>query len=200
MGIYTQGDVVNEMLGLLGEAPVNDIDVEHPLIAAGLSHLRTANAREQGRGWWFNTERTTLTPTGEGEILLPTDILTIDPIDGSLQAAQRGTRLYNLSPGTANPYTFTSPIECGLIRLLPFEDLPTGAQALVSLSAQYSFIVFFDGDAQKIDAIRLQLRDALVTLNAENIRAKDVNMLNNASFVRTLWGIRGGGASVLQYR
>lgn len=200
MGIFTQLDVVNDQLGLLGEASVNSLDGEHPLISKGLSYLRVANAREQGRGWWFNTERVTLAPTADGEIIIPADTLQVDPTDTSLQYAQRGRKLYNLVANGGSPYVFTSSVEIMLVRLLTFEDLPTQCQILVSTAAQLDFLRALDGDDSKIKLVLAQMRDALVTLTAEHIRAKDVNMLNNPSFLATYASLRGPYGTSLRHR
>lgn len=132
MGIFTQLDVVNDMLGLLGEAGVNSLDTEHPLVARGLAYLKVANAREQARGWWFNTESVTLTPTADGEIILPQETLQVDPISPCEQYAQRGRLLYKLEAGNGSPTKFTASVQVWLVRQVAFEDLPTQAQLLVS--------------------------------------------------------------------
>ena len=47
-------DVVNDMLGLLGERRVNAIDEPHPLIPDALAKLDTASSTVQAVMWWFN--------------------------------------------------------------------------------------------------------------------------------------------------
>jgi hypothetical protein len=55
--------IVNEMLGLLGELPINDLDAFHPVVPRALAALSTANATIQAKPWWFNTEFPTLAPS-----------------------------------------------------------------------------------------------------------------------------------------
>ena len=67
-------DVVNDMLGLLGERRVNAINEPHPMIPNAIAKLETATAWVQADMWWFNVEYPTLTPqAGTGELLVPND-------------------------------------------------------------------------------------------------------------------------------
>lgn len=50
MAFLTTLDVVNSQLATLGETPLNDLDEDHPFVAAGLLALRTVNSREQTKG------------------------------------------------------------------------------------------------------------------------------------------------------
>ncbi len=201
MGTFTQLDIVNEMLGLLGERRVNTLDLEHPLVSSGVNFLRVANAREQGRGWWFNTELVTLSPDINGRIAVPTDVLQLDPKDTALRYAQRGSALYNLAPlPGGNPAVFTQAVVCGLIRLVPFEDLPTVAGLFVSTSAKLDFLIALDGDDSKIANLGRQRREAQIGLNAEHIRSVDANLLYNPSLQATLGSLRGPTGGRLRIR
>lgn len=178
MTILSKIDVVNDMLSSLGEAPVNTLDDEHPLIASCLSKLTIANNREQSKGWWFNTELVKLSPDQQdGCIYLPTDTLKVDPTDRTLHLAQRGRKLRRLDSQSVNPEIFTTDVVVQLVRLIPFEDLPAQAQLYVSYGAQLDFHRSMDGDTTKIQLLSDAFRDARVTLNAEHIRAVDANLL-----------------------
>ena len=101
-------DVVNDMLGLLGERRVNAIDEPHPMIPNALAKLETATAWVQADMWWFNVEYPTLTPqAGTGELLVPNDTAACDSLTQYPRLAVRGNRLYNLDDVTD---VFTAPI------------------------------------------------------------------------------------------
>lgn len=193
MGIISQLDVVNEMLGLLGETGVNTLLDGSPLVITGLSRLRAANAREQTRGWWFNTETVTLAQTEDGSVYLPDTTLKIDPTDTSLNYTQRGNRLYNLraTPGVTSPYFIGTDVQVTLVNLVPFDDLPAAAQMLVSFGAQLSFVADHDADEAKVRRIEQAYRDALIEMRSEHTRCVDPNMLRNPSFLATFGGIHG---------
>ena len=94
-------DVVNDMLGLLGERRVNAIDEPHPMIPNAIAKLETATAWVQADMWWFNVEYPTLTPqAGTGELLVPNDTAACDSLTQYPRLAVRGNRLYNLDDVT----------------------------------------------------------------------------------------------------
>ena len=178
MTFLTQLDVVNDMLATLGEAPVNEISDGHPLVPTGVRMLSTANAREQTKSWWFNKELTDLAPDNTGTIYLPTDTLRVDPQEPSLHYVQRGRRLYKpYAPASEDKYKFSHTVRCWLVRLVPFEDLPPPAQMAFSFAAQLDFMKAYDADVNKFKEVQSQYQIALVTLNAENIRNQNTNLL-----------------------
>ncbi len=188
MTFLSKLDVVNDMLGLLGENPLNTLDEDHDLVANALRVLRTANYREQAKSWWFNKELLRLTPDADsGFIYLPTDTIRVDPSNTNLNYVARGRRLFKpFAPPLESKYVFTQPVDCWLVRLLDFEDLPISAQMFVSASAQYSFQLTVDGDSNKTQELKIAYQQALVTINSEHIRNSDVNLLRRPSTISTL--------------
>lgn len=167
--------VVNDMLGLLGEAPINDLDAFHPMVPRALAQLSTANTTIQGDRWWFNTEFPTLVPqVGTGNILLPTDTLAVDSIQRSPAVAQRGNRLYNLDDSTD---VFTEEVKVRLQREVPFDDLPSNPRAYIAAVAKLAFQGTIDGDQQKTGLLREEVKLTHAIFNSEHIRNVRANML-----------------------
>lgn len=184
-------DVVNDMLATLGELPLNTVDVGHPMVPAALRTLNTANAREQAKSWWFNKELTDLVPDLLGFIMLPNDVLRVDPQATSLNYVQRGRKLYKpYEPSSADKFKFDTTVRCWLIRELPFDDLPVPAQQVVSYSAQLEFMKAYEADTTKMQSLMLLYREALIVLNAEHVRNSDVNIL------RRRGGVHGGRTEI----
>lgn len=179
MSPMTELDVINEMLGTLGESPLNDVDEDHPLVAAALRKFRLTNYKEQARKWWFNTEIVTLTPDPVSKfIYVPADTINVDPRSSRDPLVQRGRRFYDPNNAT---YEITGNVQCMLIRLVPFEDLPATAQAFVSASAKLAFQADFDGDQVKYRQLMDDKRDAYSILNSEHIRNCQTNLLHRAA-------------------
>lgn len=175
MSPMTELDCVNEMLGTLGEAPLNEVDEDHPLVANALRTFKLVNWREQARKWWFNTEIVTLVPDPTSKfVYVPSDTININPRSPRDPLIQRGRRFYDPTNAT---YEIEGNVQCLLIRFIPFEDLPATAQAYISASCKVAFQSAFDGDQVKYKQLMDEKREMYVVFNAEHIRNCDTNLL-----------------------
>lgn len=191
MTFYTELDVVNDMLATLGESPLNSIDEDHPLTAAALRVLRMVNLGEQAKEWWFNKELITLVPDPVSKfIYTPADAISVDPVVVGQNYVQRGRRLYDTARGS---YEFDVPVQCNLVRQLPFEDCPPLFQTYVSITCQIKFQKDYDGDATKASLLQQEWKVAWATFNAEHIRCVSANLLNTVSVQQKLAGIGNRG-------
>jgi hypothetical protein len=136
----TELEAVNECLENIGQAPVStiagDLGVDTQI---ALNFVRKTNRELQSRGWRWNTdENYTLTPNGDGDILLPSGTLAVDSdgVDRDMDVVQRGDRLYNRTDHTFN---FTKAIKVRIVRALTFEDLPEPARRFIALRAARVF-------------------------------------------------------------
>lgn len=183
--------VVNDMLGTMGEAPLNAIDDPHPYRAAGISILTRVNREFQARGYWFNREALTLQPGGlDSCIYLPGD--TINVRTDNRNYVQRYRRLYNLDGGT---YVFDKALDVTLLRLVPFEQTPELFAAFVAAEAVLRFQKRYDGDSQKTSDLRKEFIAAQIAANAEETRQVQANLIESnvrLSYIKsTVRGVRG---------
>lgn len=182
-------DVVNEMLSTLGEAPLNELDDEHPLVPAARRIIRIASYRIQADSWWFNQEHVTLVnDPGTGEVLVPADAIRVDPRDRNWNLVQRGRRLYDPENAT---YDIGEPVPSVLVRNIPFDDLPPTVQHVVSLTAQVEFNKSYDGDETKLSMLGAALNLVRIAMHAEHIRNVDANLLHAPAHQAKLNFIRG---------
>ena len=72
-------EAVNNILPYLGENPVTNIDARHPTVALILDNIKQQKLNLLGEGWWFNELRTTLYPSSEGEIYVPSNTISFYP-------------------------------------------------------------------------------------------------------------------------
>ena len=185
-------DVVNDMLGLLGERRVNAIDEPHPMIPNAIAKLETATAWVQADMWWFNVEYPTLTPqAGSGELLVPNDTAACDSMTQYPRLAVRGNRLYNLDDVTD---VFTAPIRVRLHRIVPFDDCPLLARAYIAARAKLEFQIAYDGDTTKAQLLAREIQETYAKLHAEHTRNAKANLLYRPSMVQKLGAIVGGRA------
>ena len=134
-------DAVNTILGVIGEAPVNSLEI------SGLASVDVARqilhdvSREiQGQDWEFNSEAEYSLPlTIDGYIQVPPNILKIDVTDQWILKylpVQRGNRLYDRKNHT---YVFPEVLSFDVVWFLPFEELPEQLRRYVTIRAARVF-------------------------------------------------------------
>ena len=186
-------DVVNDMLGLLGERRVNAIDEPHPLIPDAIAKLNTASTYVQAQMWWFNVEYPTLAPQAvTGNLLVPNDTAACDSLTQYPRLAVRGNRLYNLDDVTD---VFTSPIRVRLHRIVPFDDCPILARAHIAARAKLDFQKDYDGDSTKAQILAREIQESYANMHAEHTRNAKANLLCRPSTAGKLMNIIGGRPS-----
>lgn len=168
-------DVVNLMLGTMGEKPLNSLTDSHAMLSAALGKLDEYNRSIQADGWWFNMEELTLSPNVlDNSIYLPNDCLSVrTPI---YNVVKRGSRLYNLTGGT---YDFTADIDLELIRLVEFEDVPDIAATYISKRAILAFQSDYDADTTKMRNLGEEVRAALIGINSAHTRNRHPNFIKS---------------------
>lgn len=190
--------VVNDMLALLGEMPINDLLAFHPVVPRALATLDTVNETVQAGSWWFNTEYPKLEPqVGSGFIMLADDILSCDTLTALPRVTKRGTRLYNL---TASTYIFTAATQVVINRLVPFDELSTLPRAYIRAAALVAFNSTIDGDAEKGRSLHVEHNNAYALFNAEHIRHQRTNMFNRPGVQRILNRMVGSKRNMLMGR
>lgn len=198
-------DVVNEMLGTMGEAPLNSLSDAHAFRGACLSTLNNLNNQIQAKGWWFNRELLALAPSAlDSSIYLPGDAINVrvprlTTGRSTRNYVKRGRRLYNLDTGT---YEFTDTVDVEVIRLVPFQELPETAAQYIAAKAVLQFQSKYDGDTAKTRELRerIESRDgAYAAINAEETRSRQVNLIESNSRLQRLKRVTRA-ARALTYR
>ncbi len=175
--------VVNRMLATLGQSPVNSLQSNNRWLGSCLSTLDQYDRDIQARGWWYNSERLTLSPSAEdGQIYLPGDTINVLPTERDV-CAQRGNRLYNLHD---DAYTFTKDTEVLLIRLVPFESVPELVAAYIAAEAVYWFQDNYDGDTQRSQRLNQRRLEARAEAKTEDTTQRRINRLDSNTSVQLL--------------
>lgn len=182
-------DIVNQMLGLQGERPINDLDSTHPSLPGALLSLDSWNAQIQARRWWFNTENTTLVPqVSTGYIRLPNNTLAFDIPNRLPNLTTRGDKLYNLD---TQSFVFEKEVQGVLHRLVDFDELPILARAYIGARAKMAFQDSYDADTNKTANLAREVQETYGSMNAEHIRVTAANMFNRPGVAAQLANIRG---------
>jgi hypothetical protein len=194
IGLMTELEAVNEMLGSIGEAPVSTLENPDADVAMAATLLRSKSRAVQAEGWHFNTDKgRRLSATTAGEVTLPANTLRVDTIypDGELDVIQRGYRLYDRRKHT---YAIGRPVLVDLVLGLAFDELPVIAQRVILQEAGLQFVdntlasqvshAFSAAEAQK----------AWAALREAEIDTADANMLQDNPDILILTGRRVIGA------
>jgi hypothetical protein len=180
--------VINDMLGTMGEAPLNAIDDDHPYRAACVSILQRVNREFQAAGWWFNRETLTLQPGGlDSYIYLPGDTINVRTANAAY--VQRYNRLYNTDAEGANPYVFDEEQVVEVLRLVPFEHTPELFAAHVAAEATLRFQKRYDGDSQKTRDLQREAMAARIAARAEETSQVKANLIESntrLSYIKSL--------------
>ena len=180
-------DVVNDCLATMGEAPLNALTEPHSYKGAALKQLAKANERIQAPGWWFNIEVMTVIPAPTtGQVQLAGDVVkwssgvrsadTLVRSQAKPWLVKRGSRLYDTR---THSYVITEEATGEVVRLIPFEDLPSVINSYVAAEAALKFQSVYDADNSRRAELQEAWRMARLEANSENIRQLGVNMINN---------------------
>ena len=169
----TQLEVLNHVIGVVGETPVSNVNSQHPTAQSALLTITRVSKQFQLRGWWFNREeRLTLSPSVGGEIVIPSTTLKIDPVDTSSKLVWRGTRLYDSLNHT---YNIGTSVMVNMNLLLPTNELPEVAAMYLMHKSAYDFYVADDGDPEKAQALLFESDKAYADVKAQQIQMSNVN-------------------------
>ena len=134
----TELSAVNSILGSIGQSPITSLDFTNPEISFIFNLLKESNVDVQNEGWVYNREEhVEFQPDANtGNIIVPVDILRIDITNGYqdrfFDLVKRNGKLYDKIMHTD---VFTAPIYCDVVRLFPFEDLPSVFKRLITYKA-----------------------------------------------------------------
>lgn len=183
-------DVVNEMLGTMGENRLDDINTPHHNKEDALATLARVSKGVQTRGYWFNLDTAKLSPSlvagpTLGHITLPVGTLGVRiPRQYNWCRPPISMRAGKLFDNSNNSLVFTQDVEVLLVVEIPFENLPETVAAYIASKAVMEFQSNYDGDTQKTRELRERIEGPQGTrsmLNAEDTRETQANMIDSNS-------------------
>ena len=172
MALTTELESVNQMLGHVGEAPVNSLadTAALPISAStALTTLREVSKEVQTEEWHFNTV-TDYEPIKEdtGKLRLPDETLFADAVDKTVDVVQRGVYLYDRKNQTS---VFSATLKVDLTVQLGWDELVEVARRYITLRASRIFQGRVVGSAELQSLIALdemQARARLLELDAQS--------------------------------
>ena len=128
--IDTELSAVNNILGSIGQAPINQLTFDNPEIQMIFNLLRDANVDTQAEGWHFNSEyNVKFSPDSTTKkIAISNDILSMDfhgnQADRRFDLVRRNGFLYDKLSTKDNKDEFDTDMYLDVVRLYTFENLP----------------------------------------------------------------------------
>lgn len=178
-------EAVNTILAVMGESPINSLDVEGNLnIERAQSALREMSREVQSKGWYFNRDYEWSLPVNvDSKVPVPTNALECVP-DGTAASkhyAHIGDFLYNITDQT---YVFTAAVPCTITWFRDWTELPEGARRYILIRAARAAQERQVGSENMHKFTQDDEQHALTELVREQVRASRANMLTGSY---TVW-------------
>lgn len=173
----TELEAVNEILASIGESPVNTI--ENPTnvdVINCLRILRNVNRRVQSKGWTFNKiDSYTLNPDASThKIRWLSNLLYVVGTDGT-KYTKKGDYLFDWENQTIE---FNNSIDCTIIFLVDFEDMPDPMRSYITAKAATTFQTRYLGDSSLDEELLRDEQEAWAALMEYELDSNDFNMLD----------------------
>ena len=172
----TELDAVNEMLSMVGEAPVNDVattQLSEALLAKRV--LENVSRATQAEGLNCNTVTNyQLNLDGNNKLPVPSNALSVDPVDRTLDLIVHKGFLYK-KDGLTNK--FDKDIKCKVVFLMDFVDLPEHVRQYIAIRAARVFQKRVVGSADLHSLTQEEEVHARANMRSREVENEDHNML-----------------------
>jgi len=168
----TELKVVNALLKIIGESPLNTVDLSHPDVLSALGVWEETSSEIQSRGWWFNLETWELPVETSGEVKLPSTTTAVLATDTNY--IKRGSKLYRLD---THNYDFSefNTVDADLVTEWSIEDLPPTAFNYILAEAKATMLADFAMDANKLTKLTNAATLAYHRLQVQNLKFSGPN-------------------------
>ena len=185
--------MVNAMLAIIGESPIQTIDLSHPDVQLALDLWDENSTLVQSKGWWYNTEvYQLLLDARTNEVFLPPNTITID--NANTNYIKRGRVLYDLENHTRTfpDTTDTTDLVTKCIMFWSIGELPTTIYMYILLLTKMAMVMARDKEAEVLRGLELQINVAFDKVNREHVGFHNPNrqQVNNAALMLSRQPIR----------
>ncbi|AZC49490.1 Phage tail fiber protein [Pseudomonas chlororaphis subsp. piscium] len=176
----TELDAINEIIGIIGQAPINSLEDEADIDSLNAQRILQGVSRElQSKGWSWNIEATNLSPDATTQkITFRDDWLRLE----GASVVRREGYLYDLSNQTN---LFKASVSVDIVRLIDFVDLPEVVRKYVTTKATKIFQARSVGAAELDREAREELQEAYQTLMEYELDFGAYNQIDSDPFIQT---------------
>lgn len=176
----TELEAINVMLGVIGETPVNTINIGLVNVAIAYQTLYNESRQIQARGFNFNTDsKYPIYPSTAGKLILPPNTLKADITDDyayRYDITIRGQTVYDKTNHTT---VFTEMVTFDLVTFLDFTELPQAARDYITIRAARKFQRRILGSATIDQLTRDEEIEAKVLMENGDSDQADYNMIDS---------------------
>ncbi len=175
--MQTYLEAVNTLLAVINEAPVMEIDDDHPDVQSALNAWNEFSREIQGIGWWYNQETWQLIPQTNGEVGIPSNVLQIN--GPSTNYVKRSGKLYDLENHTYDlSLAGSSDLLITFTVEWPIDDLPVTIYNYILAKAKLQMLVNLAYDANKERTIKEEIAIREFQAKREHLRFTGANRLS----------------------
>ena len=140
--------VVNALLRVIGESPVNAINLGHPDIVSAINIWEEYSVEIQSFVWWYNKETWQLTAGTDTRVVIPSNVIAVD--GPNTFYIKKGRYLYDLENHT---YDFSDATAADLLLDLimdwELEELPPVMFNYILAKSKLNMLVDYGFDKNK---------------------------------------------------
>ncbi len=190
----TKLEAVNAMLADLGDRPVASLSGSLRLdVTNAITTLDAISRRLQLRGWWFNTDRRSISINGANKYVVPTDVGHLEVISGGPTTGTVGTPhlvvragfLFDRVNGT-NEFPSAAAVKVVVHTLLDYADLPATAREYIYAAASARLQSQMLGSTELLRDLTVQAGAALALLHEEDIDNENEDATYSPHFIRMM--------------
>lgn len=173
-------DAVNEIIGAMGEAPVDTLENSENVDTINAIRMLEAEMRAiQVMGWTFNTvDPFIMIPDDNSKHILWDDsILSIQFADNRV-VRKRDEWLYDV---TNNTDQFDAPLEAKVIQYVPFEEMPQVFRQYITVRTANHFVARYLGDPTIMQELQKEEAQAYMQMMEKEITLERSNIIQNPS-------------------
>ena len=181
----TELKIINTLLGVIGESPVNQIDLGHPDVVSALDIWTEYSDEIQSNGWWYNLETWELQADTEGKVNLPPDVIAVD--GPNIDYIKKGRYLYDKGEHT---YDFSdasdSDLTLNLLTAWEVDEVPPVMFNYILSIAKLKMLMNFAFDANKATELKEEGQKRYFLVQKHNLRFSKPNKLSTSAATKLL--------------
>lgn len=177
MALLTELEAINQILSVTGDAPVSNVNSTYEQAVVARRILLEISRQKQSKGYWFNeVDELLILKDSDGFINLPSDTVRVDVPRDSGYFVQRGLKIFNKR---LNTYVFTIDLYVNIVSELTWTLLPQSFRQYVVAVASLRYNAEYFGSPDLNQRIEADVFEKKLSLDAEDIDNRDLNMLNS---------------------